>query len=48
MTELQTSRVRVYCRVHHIDKNKDNNDDKNLITYCSFCHQDAHNTFLQL
>lgn len=28
--------------VHHIDFNKENNADDNLITLCVQCHKDAH------
>ena len=31
--------------VHHIDGNKNNNEDSNLKTLCFFCHQNVHQVF---
>jgi len=33
------SELRRKCDVHHIDENKNNNDESNLISYCQRCHQ---------
>lgn len=33
------SDLRRKCDVHHIDENKYNNNESNLISYCQQCHQ---------
>lgn len=38
----QVSRKGVFGHVHHIDGNKDNNVDNNLILLCVYCHSKIH------
>lgn len=34
--------------VHHIDKNKQNNNPNNLITLCNLCHLEKHNKYKRI
>lgn len=41
--ECQSCKSKLYLQVHHIDKNKFNNEDSNLILLCYACHKSIHN-----